>query len=291
MKPNSQKANPGQQKSEVDGIRLPFRIAAYVSAFMCVAALAFFLWPRQASEVAAVDAQDSPEPSQESSVVKSSSQQPAPAANAPAVRRAEAAYPEPLPAIRQLVDGLVSPKQLGSGLSEEETAAWKKKLQQLVEQGAGAVPAIREFLAKNIDFDFGGAGKEALGYQSARAVMIDALTQIGGPVAIGAMTEVMQTTTAPREIAVLAQSLAKLEPDLHTREALGAAHQTLAMAAAGDLPGKDVAPLFEVFQKFGDENTAADLVGRASNGTTTLRSRWPSFRRRPGFLVWCDCVR
>src|SRR6185436_12248320 len=89
------------------------------------------------------------------------------------------------------------------------------------------------------------------------------LAQIGGPVAIGAMTEVMQTTTAPREIAVLAQSLAKLEPDLHTREALGAAHQTLAMAAAGDLPGKDVAPLFEVFQKFGDENTAVDLVGRA----------------------------
>ena len=102
MKPNSQKTNPGQQKGEVDGVRLPFRIAAYVSALMCVAALAVFLWPHRApeTEASAEDAQDSREPSQPSSFAKANNQRPAPSANAATVRPTAAAYPEPMPALR-----------------------------------------------------------------------------------------------------------------------------------------------------------------------------------------------
>jgi len=63
-------------------------------------------------------------------------------------------------------------------------------LQQLVQQGAVSVPAIREFLEKNADLDFGAAGSQALGFASLRRTMFDALQQIGGPEAVGAMAQV-----------------------------------------------------------------------------------------------------
>jgi len=74
---------------------------------------------------------------------------------------------------------------------------------------------------------------------------------------------VLQTTADPREVALLAQDLEKLDPAQHRQEALDAARQTLAMAAEGRLPDRDVAPLFEVLQNYGDASVAADLKNAA----------------------------
>src|SRR5436190_17346058 len=66
--------------------------------------------------------------------------QPAPA-SAPIPRAEPTAY------TRQLVANL----RLTEPLTSEGAAEWKANLQQLIAQGATAVPAIQEFLDKNVD--------------------------------------------------------------------------------------------------------------------------------------------
>lgn len=171
---------------------------------------------------------------------------------------------EPSPLTRQLVSRLCPLDPAAGPITAERAAEWKQNLQQLVQQGASAVPAIREFLAKNTDIDFGANGRQALGYASARAALFDALVQIGGSEAVAATAGALQTTADPHEIATLAQNLDRLDPQQHQQEAIAAARAALAMAAEGKLPAKDVAPLFEVFQKYGDASVVSDLQNAAS---------------------------
>ncbi|HEV8540790.1 MAG TPA: hypothetical protein VGR78_00220 [Verrucomicrobiae bacterium] len=146
----------------------------------------------------------------------------------------------------------------------EQVAEWKENLQKLVQQGPQMVPAIADFLKKNQDIDFGASGKQALGYSSARRAMFDALAQIGGPEASGALTQVLQDSADPHEISALADALAKAAPGQHTAEVLQAAHDVLGMAAGGKLPNEDVGPLFEVLQRYGDQSVTADLENDSS---------------------------
>jgi len=162
-----------------------------------------------------------------------------------------------------LVNSLVNLEPEGGVLTQEQAAAWKENLQQLIQHGPEAVPAIAEFLARNTEFDFGQGGLELFGYASVRVALFDALAQIGGAEAVSALAGVLQTTADPREVALLAQSLEKLDPAQHRQEALDAARQTLAMADEGRLPDRDVAPLFEVLQNYGDASVAADLKNAA----------------------------
>ena len=171
---------------------------------------------------------------------------------------------QPTPETRQLVESLVNLQSDNGVMTQEQAAQWKENLQKLIQQGSVGVPAIREFLAKNTEIDFGAGGKEMFGYGSVRNAMFDALTQIGGPQAIGVFSDTLQTSADPREVALLAQDLEKLDPGQHRQEALEAARQTLAMAAAEQLPGRDVAPLFEVLEKYGDATIAQDLTKSAS---------------------------
>ena len=136
---------------------------------------------------------------------------------------------------------------------------WKKSLGQLVQGGAGAVPAIREFLARSVDLDFGLEGSQILGYASVRTAMLDALQQIGGPEAFSLMLDTLHTTSDPREIALLARNLEGQAPEQYRQEAISAAREALAMAAEGKLDGRDVGPLFEVLQKFGGAAAVSDL--------------------------------
>jgi hypothetical protein len=170
------------------------------------------------------------------------------------------ALPEPTPATRQMVEGLVKLDTTNGVLSPEQASTWRTNLAQLISQGTTALPAIREFLDKNLDIEFGGAGKQMLGYSSARLAMIDALAQIGGPESAALMTGVLGTTADPKEIAVIARSLEQIDPGVHRQELLDAARQTLAMAAEGKLPDRDVGPLFELFQNYGDSSVAAELA-------------------------------
>ncbi len=156
---------------------------------------------------------------------------------------------EPSPETRHLVASLVTLQSAGGSMTQEQADAWKQHLQELIQHGDNAVPAIREFLGKNLDFDFGPGGRQMFGFSSARAGMIDALTQIGGPWAVGTLMGAMENTADPREIALLAQALDKLEPDHHRAE--------------GKLPHRDVAPLFEVLKSYGDSSLVPELEQHA----------------------------
>ena len=172
--------------------------------------------------------------------------------------------PEPTPAMRQLVANVVNFDSAGRPLTDEQALTWRTNFQSLIQQGADAVPAITEFLGKNVDLAFSAQDQAMLGYSSLRSAMLDGLAQIGGPVAVNAMAQVLQTAADPREIALLGQNLEKLDPGVHRQEVLDAARESLGMAAQGNLPGRDVAPLFEVLQQFGGANAVTDLERTAA---------------------------
>src|SRR5207248_6060793 len=108
--------------------------------------------------------------------------------------------PDAAPEARQFVASLSELNLSAGSITPAQAARWKQTLQKLVQQGAGAaVPAIRDFLAKNVDLDFDPAkGGALLGYATLRLALFDALRQIGGP-ATGAAAQVLQTTADPRE--------------------------------------------------------------------------------------------
>lgn len=166
---------------------------------------------------------------------------------------------EPSAAARALVSGVVDLRPVNGILTEDQVAVWKTNLQQLIDHGPDSIPAIREFLAKNSELPFGPDGPRVMGYTSARTALIDALAQIGGPDAQTALAAVLQTTADPHEIALLAQGLDKLDPGRYRQEALAAAREALAMSAEGKLPDRDVAPLFELLQRYGDATTVPEL--------------------------------
>lgn len=176
----------------------------------------------------------------------------APAAPAPA-----AVLPEPTAASRELVAALCQLDPTGVPHTPEQVAAWRHNLRLLIGEGAPAVAAICEFLQKNVDIPFGTAN--SVGYTSARAAMFDALVQIGGAEGLAGTLQTLQVTADPHEIAALAQNLEKLAPGEYRRAAIDAARDALAMAAGGNLEGRDVAPLFEVFQSYGGDSVATDL--------------------------------
>jgi hypothetical protein len=196
--------------------------------------------------------------SQDTNLVVSPTPQPEPAAEL-------VSAPQATPEARKLVAGLVHLEIVDSALTREQAAAWKQNLQDLVAQGTTGAAAIREFLTQNREFNFGAGARELLGYGSARTALFGALVQMGGPEAVNAMTEVLQITADPREIALIAQNLQKLEPDQHLEEILDAARQTLQMAGAQKLELSDVAPLFEVLDKYGGAAVAADLAQAATH--------------------------
>jgi hypothetical protein len=165
---------------------------------------------------------------------------------------------------RRLVNGLVQLSTGDSRPAAEIAAALKENMQQLLQQGTNGIPAIREFLAKNTDLAFTPGTQPTAGSGSVRQALFDTLVQIGGPEAIGALSDTLQTTGDPREIAILCQNLEKLEPGQHEQEAVGVALQTLNMSADGKLSGVDVAPLFEVLQKYGDAGIVPELEKAAS---------------------------
>ncbi len=180
---------------------------------------------------------------------------PAKAPVPPAVPR-----PEPTAYTRDLVTGLSKIDLSRGEVTAEQAAAWKQSLQQLTQRGAEAVPALREFLEKNLDLSFEAAkGGGALGQPSLRLSLLDALQQIGGPEAMALTLDTLRSSSEPREIAWLAQALEKQAPEQYRAEAVNAAREALAQAAAGKLEGRDVGPLFGVLQQFGGAEAVPDL--------------------------------
>ena len=183
---------------------------------------------------------------------------PSSAPPAPAVAR-----PEPSPYARQLVNNLVNLEPAALPKTPEQIAAWKQNLQQLVQQGAVSLPAIQEFLEKNVDFTFGAEGARALGYGSARAAMYDALAQIGGADAAGVMLGTLRASVDPTDIAMLARSLEQIASQQYRQQILDAARQALALPDDGNANPTDFAPLFDVLAKYGGPGAVAEIDGAA----------------------------
>lgn len=166
------------------------------------------------------------------------------------------------PRIRDWVERLSQPAALGP-LTIESAAAWDEILVRLIASGPEAVPAIREFLARNADNEWDAGARRVLGYDSARTAMFDALRQIGGTEAEAALAATLAETLSPREIALLARNLELMAPGRHRQAAVDAARQSLATEAIGIVGAQDVAPLFEVLDRFGGDTVATDLEGAA----------------------------
>lgn len=168
--------------------------------------------------------------------------------------------PAPSAQSRQLVSALAQLDPAAGPMTPERAAQWKQNFEQLIQGGAGSVPAIAEFLRLSKDWSFGEGAAGSLGYSSARPAMLDALFRIGGTEGIGVLGEILQTTAVPREIALLARNLEELAPEQYRAQAVEAARQSLAMAVEKQLEGFDVAPLFEVIQKYGGPEIVNDLA-------------------------------
>lgn len=184
---------------------------------------------------------------------------------APKEGTAAAAPASPTGDPSQLVASLAEIDFSGSSLNADQVAQWRVSFQRLVQHGAGAVPAIREFLNRNVDVDFDAAkGGNLLGYATLRLALIDALRQISGPQSIATSVQVLQATADPAEIAVLARNLEQQAPGLHRKEAVGITREVLGQAERGQLEGHDVGPLFEVLQQYGGASVTPDLERVAS---------------------------
>lgn len=182
----------------------------------------------------------------------------------PVTRNTAPAFQTPAPIIAAPVDDR-SPKELMASLTQidgkkpvtpDQAQAWKQALQQLVRQGAAAVPGIQEFLAQNQDTNYAGLnGAGQLGFPSLRAGLIDALAQIGGAEATAAMLQILQSSTIPSDVAELAKGLGQAATGQYQQEFLAAVRQQLFLAQQPQSShDTDVGPLFQV------------LAAQAANG-------------------------
>ena len=168
--------------------------------------------------------------------------------------------PPPTPQTQALVARLSQLDVRNGAVTPEQAAAFKESLAELKQRGAESVPAIKEFLDKNLDLAFGGlAGGKDLGASSLRASLIDALGGIGGAEASGALMNVLQSTSVPGEIAQIARVLEQQAPGMASEAATAAAREALALAASGKLGNQDVGPLFGVLTTYGGAGAVGDL--------------------------------
>jgi hypothetical protein len=173
---------------------------------------------------------------------------------------------KPSPSPKTVVDSIVSIATLTNEVTHEQAEKFKEGLTELVRQGPASVPAIQDYLDKNVDSNYGNVkGAEELGYNSLRHALIDTMKQIGGPEAEGSMVHVLQTTAEPNEVGELGRDLEQMAPGQHQAEVLQAAKEALDMAHNGQLGANiERGPLYRLFQMYnasyappgGDANAA-----------------------------------
>lgn len=134
-------------------------------------------------------------------------------------------------------------------LTLEQIKMVNETLDQLIAQGAESVPAIAAYLESLTDFYLQSHGM--IGQPTVRAALIEALFEIGAPEATEAMAKTLQGAADPYEIGLLANFLDQRSLGLHRNDVIEAARDAFAMAQRGELPGRDVAPLFVALQNSG----------------------------------------
>ena len=140
-------------------------------------------------------------------------------------------------------------------------------LEELMAAGPSALPAIREFFARNEDIDFtpasGKGGKAAVPDEfilppSLRFGLLDVVKQIGGKESETVLAEVLGTTGRASEVAWVARALQQLAPNQYRDAALAAARELLARAPvtnpASPLDRGERDHLFGVLAMYGDNS-------------------------------------
>jgi hypothetical protein len=142
----------------------------------------------------------------------------------------------------------------------EQAQQWRNTLEQLVASGDGAIQPVADFLSRHEDLALDQIDPSgSIGYDSLRLAMFDVLANMGTPAAEGVLSQALSVTADPREIEWIAAHLEDLAPNQHREETLAAARDVLALAANGELPGRDVGPLFAVLGHYGDADGVADF--------------------------------
>ena len=171
----------------------------------------------------------------------------------PVTTDAANALPEFARPTQEILNELLQANPGQALLTPQEAEALNAKMREIIAQGSAAVPAIREFLARNVDLTFAEENRgRSLSYNSLRSGLLDALRRIGDPEAIAALSEVLRMTAEPAEVAQIARNLESLAPGEHRQEIVEAARETLAMAANRQLTNRDMAPVFQLLQGFED---------------------------------------
>jgi len=163
-------------------------------------------------------------------------------------------------AAQKLIANLSSIDFSRGPLSSEQVSELNQNIKKIASQGVAAIPAIKEFLERNQDLNFSEfSGGIPTDYPSLRLGLIDALQKIGGPEAIEVGIQTLQTTADPLEVGMLVRNLEKQAPEQYRELELKAAREAFSMAANLQSDGRNLNPLFEVFQKYGDDSVVPDL--------------------------------
>jgi hypothetical protein len=176
-------------------------------------------------------------------------------------------------------------------LTVESLSDWRTNFMQLVQSGAAALPAIQALLEQRGDAPFSKEVSDALGYGSVRLAALDALRQIGGPEAAALLGKTLGQTTDPREIAVLARNLEEIAPGQYLDQALAAVRSALQTAVSAKDPQMDVAPLFEVLQRYGGASVISELekaTGQWKYYAVTALANLPEGAGIPALLKMAD---
>ena len=140
------------------------------------------------------------------------------------------------------------------------------QFESLLELGPAALPAVRQFLAQNLDIDYdAGSWRGFRGGEiptefsvppSLRLGLFEVVKNIGGDGGEQLLAEVLKTTGRGVEVAYLAYALQEIAPNKYRDEALAAAHDLLARpattGAAGPLDRFDRDYLYGVLNFFSD---------------------------------------
>ena len=137
-------------------------------------------------------------------------------------------------------------------LTPEMADQWKRNLEELIEQGKAAVPILEEFFQANGDIRFDSiAGGNLLDEPTLRIAFLKVLFDIPTPDNVELQERVLQTTTDPNEIALLARQLELQEPGAHRDVIIQAANTALQLANNGGSSSGDASQLTKLLADYG----------------------------------------
>ncbi len=187
------------------------------------------------------------------------------------------AKPDPREIIRRLQEFRVAAGAQGqsqAGLPPRMVKRLLHGFASLTDIGPAAIPAIREFLARNLDLDYqtgalkgsrdGVVPTDFLVPPSLRFGLFDSLKQIGGADAETALVDVLRATARGLEVAYLARVLQEMAPNKHRDVALSSAKELLAnpVPEAAALDRNDRIYLYGVLSFFNDPSYAPVAQGQ-----------------------------